>query len=109
MKTTPITNLLFFKTIAVWFVFISGYSQEYHIEDGNIKALKVFEVQTEEQAELNVFFVKNREQAKKQGLWYIGRHTPTSKPIRFVRIQEQADVRYYVVKNELQAGKRKRK
>jgi len=102
---TPI-NFNFLGIILVLFS-VAVHSQQYHVEDGNIKALKVFEVPIQEQANLNVFFVKNREQAKKTGLWYIGRRTPTGKPIRFVRIREQADILYYVVKTEQNAGRRR--
>lgn len=84
-----------------------GYSQEYHIDNTNINAFKVYEVNAPEQADVLVFFVKNKEQANKKGCWFIGKRTATSSPIRYVNFPQQADLKIYRVKIKEQAGFKK--
>jgi hypothetical protein len=83
------------------------FSQEYHVDNNNINALKVYQVNVKEQADIYVFFVDKREKVTKNGCWFIGKRTPTSKPIRYVNFAQQADLRFYVVKIKEQAGYKK--
>jgi len=80
------------------------FSQEYHIDNNNLYALKVYEVNTKEQADVLVFLVKNKDQITKKGYWFIGQRTPTSKPIRYVDFPQQADLKIYRVNIKEQAG-----
>jgi hypothetical protein len=84
-----------------------GYSQEYHIDNTNINTLKVYEVNSPEQADVLVLFVKNKEQTTKNGYWFIGKKTSTSKPIRYVNFPQQADLKIYQVKIKEQVKTKK--
>ncbi|MCV9929505.1 DUF6150 family protein [Flavobacterium sp. LS1R49] len=84
-----------------------GYSQEYYVDNNNINALKVYEVNSPEQANILVFLVRNKEQTTQNGCWFIGKRTPTSKPIRYVNFPQQADLRVYQVRIKEQAGYKK--
>jgi hypothetical protein len=83
------------------------FSQEYHIDNNNINALKAYQVNVKEQADICVFFVNIREKVTKNGCWFIGKRTLTSKPIRYVNFPQQADLRFYKVKIKEQAGYKK--
>lgn len=86
---------------------IACFSQEYHIDKNDIKALRIYEVNTQQQADFLVFFVKDKTQADKNGCWFVGSRTPTSKPIRYVNFPDQADLRIYRVRIKEQAGCKK--
>jgi hypothetical protein len=86
--------LLLFSTVC--------FSQEYHIDNNDIKALKLYEVSVREQADMLVYFVNNKNQISKKGCWYVDRKTPTSKPIRYVNFPQQADVKIYRVRTKEQ-------
>lgn len=86
---------------------VACFSQQYHIDNNNINALKIYEVSIQEQADVLVFFVKDKIQANKNGCWFVGSRTPTSKPIRYVNFPGQADLRIYRVKIKEQAGYKK--
>lgn len=85
------------KYIFLLFTIVS-FSQEYHIDNNDIKALKVYEVNAREQADMLVYFVNSKSQITKKGCWYVDRKTATSKPIRYVSFPQQADVKIYRVK-----------
>lgn len=89
------------KYILLLFTIVS-FSQEYHIDNNDINALKVYEVNAREQADILVFFVHNKNQITKKGCWYVDRNTPTSKPIRYVSFPQQADVKIYRVRTKEQ-------
>ena len=78
------------------------FSQEYHIDNNNINALKVYEVSAREQADILVYFVNNKNQISQKGCWYVGRRTSTSKPIRYVNFPLQADLKFYRVQTKQQ-------
>lgn len=86
------------------FFSLACFCQEYHIDNNNINALKIYEVNIQEQADVLVFFVKNKEQTTKNGCWFISKRTPTSKPIRYVDFPQLADLKIYRVKIKEQAG-----
>ena len=78
------------------------FSQEYHIDNKDINALKVYEVNARQQADILVYFVNNKNQITKKGCWYVDRKTPTSTPIRYVSFPQQADVKIYRVRTKEQ-------
>ena len=78
------------------------FSQQYHIDNNDINALKVYEVNSRQQADILVYFVNNKNQITKKGCWYVDRKTPASRPIRYVSFPEQADVKIYRVRTKEQ-------
>ncbi len=108
MKTT--TNYNCFKSgIIVLALFLSTIltAQEYHIDNNNPKAVKLYKVSRSEQADINVYFVDKKELVNSKGLWFIGNQTPTSKPAKYVSFAEQADIKFYRVNTKEQAGKKR--
>ena len=85
-----------------------GYSQEYHLDNNNPNALRLYKTKTALQASINVFMVNAKSQTNTNGLWYIGKKTTTSQPIRFVNYIEQAQIVFYEVHYKEQAGHKKR-
>jgi hypothetical protein len=85
------------KYLLFLFFTILSFSQEYHIDNNDINALKVYEVNVRQQADILVYFVNNKNQISEKGCWYVGRRSPTSKPIRYVNFPLQADVKFYRV------------
>lgn len=81
---------------------IACFSQEYHIDNNNLQALKVYETNAREQADIPVYFVSEKHQITKKGCWYVGRRTATSRPMRYVNFPQQADVKIYRVRTKEQ-------
>lgn len=79
-----------------------SFAQQYHIDSQDINALKVYEVNAKEQADMLVYFVNSKSQITKKGCWFVDRKTPTSKPIRFVSFPQQADIKIYRVRTKEQ-------